>query len=117
MKRILIFISFIFIFLSCCFTSLNNHIDYNGQRTFTGQQLENIDFAKVEQSETNSEHYIVSSAQLNLSQIFSNMFGGFCGVLENINKRLSFQFQKFIISKINSTNFLCISGILNPRAP
>lgn len=117
MKRIFILISFIFIFLSCCFTSFNSHTDYNFQRVSAEQQLENIDFATVKQSETNSEHYIVSSAQLNLSQIFSNLFGGFCGVLENINKKYCFQLQKFLICRINSTKFLRISGVLNPRAP
>lgn len=115
MKKFLILISFIFVFLSCCFTSFEVKTP-NITPANTVQQI-SMACTTVEKSDISTEYYIVSSAHLNLSQYFSNIFGNMCAVSENNTyKKLNLYLVFTHWENFTSSN-LKISTVLNPRAP
>ncbi len=115
MKKFLIFVSFIFLFLSCCLTSLE--FKSPDIKTFAVQQQITSVCPSVEKKDITSDYYIACSSHLNLSQYLANLFGNFCAVCENNTyKKLNLNLV-FTHWEIISSSNLKISTVLNPRAP
>lgn len=115
MKKFFIFISFIFIFLSCCFTSIE--LSEYQRPQISLQQLENSDVATVEKTSLTTDYYIVNSSQINLLQYLSSLFDNYFATIENNDYKKLNLYLVFTHWDFFSINTLKISCLLNPRAP
>lgn len=114
MKKVLILISFIFVFLSCCFTSFEFKTP---DIQSSGIQQISMACTSVEKNDVSTDYYIVGISHLNLTQYLSNLLGNVCAVCENSTyKKLNLYLVFTHWEIINSSN-LKISTVLNPRAP
>lgn len=115
MKKILIFISFIFIFLSCCFTSFefstsNDHVSGI-------QQISAACSSSVEKRDVGTDYYIVGVTNLNLSQYMANLFDNVCAVAQNSTYKKLNLYLVFHHWENFSSSGMKISSTLRPRAP
>lgn len=115
MKRFLIFISFIFLFISCCITSFEFHSDFN-PHVKSMQQI-NAACQSVEKTDINTDYYIAGCAQINLSQYLSNLFGDFYAASENAAYKKLNLYTVFTHWQNHKLNACKISYLLNPRGP
>ncbi len=115
MKKLLIFIAFIFVFLSCSLTSFEfNNSEIN--QTSANPQI-TASCASVENSEISTDYYIATATNLNLSQYLENLFSNICTALENNTYRKLHLYLVFEHWQIFNPSGLLISTVLNPRAP
>lgn len=114
MKKTLIFISFIFVFLSCCFTSF----DFSTTELQpAGVQQLTTACTSVEKSDVNNDYYIVGATNLNLSQYLANLFSNICAVTQNSTYKKLNLYLVFTHWEMSSSSDLKISSVLKPRAP
>ena len=114
MKKFFIFISFIFLFLSCCFTSLGTAVTIHPKiqavvRSECSSSFENKDL--------NTDYFIVSSSQINILQYLSSLFGDFSASGENSIYRKFNLYQICKSEKYIQAGSVKLSYALNPRAP
>lgn len=114
MKKFFIFISFIFLFLSCCFTSLETTVTIQPK---TRAIVKSECSSSFENKDLNTDYFIVSSSQINILQYLSSLFGHFSASAENSIYRKYNLYQICKSGKSIQAGSVKLSYALNPRAP
>lgn len=114
MKKTLIFISFIFVFLSCCFTSFEFS---TSELQPSGVQQISAACTSVEKSEVSTDYYIAGVTNLNLSQYLANLLDNVCAATQTGTYKKLNLYLVFTHWEIFSYSDLKISSVLKPRAP